>query len=58
VVHLDDFLAIGAPLAGHIAPEDSRLPSVVAGVDEFEHLLWKDERAQGEKERIFTSVLL
>jgi hypothetical protein len=57
VVHFDDLLPIGAPLAGNIAPEDPRLTTVVAGVYEFEHLLWEDERAQGEKEPIITTIL-
>lgn len=35
VVHFDDLLPIGAPLAGHIAPEDPRLTTVVAEVYEF-----------------------
>jgi len=56
VVDFDDLLPVDAPLAGHVTPEDPRLPPVVAGVHELEHLLREDEGAQGEEEAINADI--
>jgi hypothetical protein len=56
VVDLNDLLPVGAPLAGHVTPEDPRLPPVVAGVHEFQHLLREDQGAQREEEGVCADI--
>lgn len=56
MVDFDNLLPVGAPLTGHVTPEDPRLPPMVAGVHKFEHLLREDEGAQGEEEAINADI--